>query len=92
MKQNRCKADFKCDNLDDVSKMDCVYRTTKHNHDCDYTDKDGNCQSSVARVNAMILECKKLGIKLITKEAKVTETDPEGERIFEENFYEFIGE
>ena len=76
MKQNRCKADFKCDNLDDVSKMDCVYRTTKHNHDCDYIAENGLCTSSVARVNAMILECKSLGIELVQKN-KIVEPDSE---------------
>jgi len=90
MKQNRCKADFKCDNLDDdVSKMDCVYRTTQQFSDCDYTAENGCCTSLVARVNAMILECKSLGIELVQKN-KIVEPDPEGERIFEENFYEFL--
>ena len=55
--ENCCEVEFHCD-----TNNNCIYATDKPNEKCKYYH-DGVCKSSVAQVNLMTLELKKIMIQ-----------------------------
>ena len=56
LKENMCIVEFEC-----ISEAEyCVFGKEGPGC-CEYENPTGYCNSSVARVNAMVLECKRLG-------------------------------
>ena len=57
--ENRCHVHFKCF---DIEHKPCSYK----NDDgyCDYWRLGNKCTSSVAKVNAMVLEMKRMGVEI----------------------------
>lgn len=59
LKENMCNIGFTCGH---TMETPCIYwRPNRFDDLCFYSTVDHECKSSVAKVNAMVLECKRLG-------------------------------